>query len=695
MVTSTTADKVQMYEDASTEKSDAQQERLLRKIEHVLTHSENVAATKASLSIVDVSGRMEWIQPSTLQELLEVMQQSSSSKIIAGNTEVGIEIKFKHRGESPYSTFVNPSSVSELYGIAEDDTHIIVGANMDLSSLSEYCHHQKQEGKLSTHSAITNMLRWFASTQIRNVACLAGNLATASPISDMNPLLASMGAELIIAFLSTHGVLMTRKIPVREFFISYRKVNLNKGEIITQVLIPHVTETFEYVMPFKQARRREDDISIVTSGMRIKLKSSTDNSRFVVEDASFAFGGMSPITITALKTASFLIGKDWPTDLDNENLFTLARRELSRELTLPDNVPGGQAEYRRALASSFLFKFFINVSLAIGADVERLKEKRIVTPPAPHVPDDHRSAATSFVETAKPSIEGTQSFPAPKFVSGLEATTEKQKNLPPVVDKQKNIGAPSTHASAAMHCSGEAIYVDDIPKPARMLHAVLLLSDRANCRLMGVDKTAALDIEGVVDVVMYEDLKNIGGSNKLGPIVKDEEVFCSGSIRNVGTVIGVAVAETLEAAQAAVNAVNVDYAEYDDGRSTIISIQDAIQAGSYYEMTRHKLEVGNVKDALISEGAVTVSGEFRVAGQEHFYLESNSTLVIPTEDKKGFDIFSSTQAVTKTQMYCASATGSMANRVTVKTKRLGGGFGGKETRNVFSAAAAGTYILKC
>mmetsp|Transcript_28945 Transcript_28945/g.42932 ORF Transcript_28945/g.42932 Transcript_28945/m.42932 type:complete len:708 (-) Transcript_28945:167-2290(-) len=129
-------------------------------------------------------------------------------------------------------------------------------------------------------------------------------------------------------------------------------------------------------------------------------------------------------------------------------------------------------------------------------------------------------------------------------------------------------------------------------------------------------------------------------------------------------------------------------------KKTIVSIQDAIAANSYYESSRHVLDNttdGTTINDQLSESSsdpnsILVSGEFYVGGQEHFYLECNSTLVIPTET--GLEVFASTQSPSKTQAYCASATNTPASRVVVRTKRMGGGFGGKETRSVFSSAAA-------
>jgi xanthine dehydrogenase/oxidase len=206
-----------------------------------------------------------------------------------------------------------------------------------------------------------DMLRWFASTQIRNVACLGGNLATASPISDMNPLLCCHSAIVVLASRpKTDGGIRRRRVPVSDFFLGYRKVDKGETEVIERVEVPLVRSLFEYVAPFKQARRREDDISIVTSGMRIRLRpegsadddggggggGGTGEGRWTIEDVSIAFGGMAPVTKLARGAMSYMVGKTF-----GEETFVGARRALLKEFDMPDDVPGGQARYRMTLAA--------------------------------------------------------------------------------------------------------------------------------------------------------------------------------------------------------------------------------------------------------------------------------------------------------------------------------------------------------
>lgn len=166
----------------------------------------------------------------------------------------------------------------------------------------------------------------------------------------------------------------------------------------------------------------------------------------------------------------------------------------------------------------------------------------------------------------------------------------------------------------------------------------------------------------------------------------------------VGQVLGVAVAETLELAEEAARAVDVSYGAVDE--NVVVSIEDAIAAESFFEASRHMLKRGDM-DAIAAlphspevtgdpkpGDLVSVEGSFRVGGQEHFYLETNCSLAVPSESDTNLTIYCSTQAPTKTQNFCASTTGTPAAKVVVRVKRMGGGFGGKETRSVFASAAA-------
>eukprot|EP00804_Cyclotella_cryptica_P017080 CCRYP_003325-RB/>CCRYP_003325-RB protein AED:0.06 eAED:0.06 QI:85/1/1/1/0.87/0.77/9/930/1539 len=657
-----------------------------------------------------------WLQPHTLEELLDLFRdyapaEKGGIKMVVGNTEVGIETKFKH---AVYNRLVHPKeSIHSLYEVLETESHFHVGACSSLSALQQFCHRVLHTNlatdvqndtalhKKRTAKPIHDMLRWFASTQIRNVACLGGNLATASPISDMNPLLASMNAQIVLASRPvSDGGIERRKIAVKDFFTGYRTVDKKDIEVIERVDIPMVSE-FEYVAPFKQARRREDDISIVTSGMRMRLSPSEHS--WVIADVAIAFGGMAPKTVLANKTMAAMLGKAF-----EESTFAEARAVLQHEFRMPDDVPGGQAEYRLTLACSFLYKFYLHCAAELKKDVEASASKDNF-PAVPAIPSDEESAIGGFVSAPKPSIRGAQSFPAPKVATGLEAThlaasnAESAKVLasPKEPSKLDSVGQPATHASGPLHCTGEAAYTDDIPAPENLLHGSLILASKCHAPLASIDITPALSIPGVFGAYTHQDIEKLGGDNRMGPILLDDVAFLpvGEKVEFVGQVLGIVVGASQEIAEKGARAVVVEYGEEEAGNA-IVSIEDAIKAGSFWTDFRHEMKRGGDVYHILSQTEVdgkplvVVEGSIRSGGQEHFYLEPNSTLAIPSESGTNLTIYASTQAPTKTQDFCARVTNTPAARVVVRMKRMGGGFGGKETRSVFSSVAA-AVAAKC
>ena len=252
----------------------------------------------------------------------------------------------------------------------------------------------------------------------------------------------------------------------------------------------------------------------------------------------------------------------------------------------------------------------------------------------------------------------------------------------------KEVGKAAPHASGALHCTGEAIYTDDIPLPPGTLHASLILAKTCNVTFESISTDETMNIPGIIAVYTHQDIAKLGGDNILGPIQHDEFVFLPRGeiIHFVGQVIGVCIAETLELAETGTRSVIIEYGQ-NEGKA-IVSIEDAIEANSFYSFAKHTMDRVISVEVCDEDRIVNVFGSFRCGGQEHFYLETNSTLAVPSEGGTNLKVYTSTQAVTKTQTYCASSTNTPASKVVVCMKRMGGGFGGKETRSVFSSCAA-------
>ncbi len=243
-------------------------------------------------------------------------------------------------------------------------------------------------------------------------------------------------------------------------------------------------------------------------------------------------------------------------------------------------------------------------------------------------------------------------------------------------------GNSHAHESAAAQVAGTAQYVDDIPEVRGTLYAAPILSTHAHGKLLGVDASAALAMPGVRGVVMTQD---IPGERMLAAFAGDEPVFAIDTVQHIGQVIGVIVAETVMQARHAARLVKLDI----EALPAILSIQDALAAQSYV-LPPVFVKRGDATRAL-SQAPHTLSGSLEVGGQEHFYLEGQVAYVLPQEQNQWL-IHSSTQHPGEVQHWVAHALGVDNHAVRVECRRMGGGFGGKETQAghlaVWAAVAA-------
>ncbi|KAJ3328286.1 xylitol dehydrogenase, partial [Blyttiomyces sp. JEL0837] len=561
---------------------------------------------------------MKWFHPSSLDQLLDIMAEHPTAKIINGNSEVGIETRFKNQ---KYPVLVYPDDVMELKKTLEHENYIEIGAGVTLSELQSFMKSMKQEyiekdekeqeHKMRGLDTTLEMIRWFAGYHVRNIAVIGGNIATASPISDLNPILMALNAILVLQS-KTHGV---RTIPIREFFLAYRKTALQPTEILVSIRIPFAKE-HEYVRSFKQARRKDDDISIVNACMKVSVTQASDGS-WTVGDACLVYGGMAPTSVIAKRASEYLAGKKW-----DQSLVDGVSEKLLEDFPLAASAPGGQIEFRKTLAMSFFHKFFLYVSSQIGCPqfVSSRDSSAILD-----IPREMSSGMQHFVEAPSSEI----------------------------------VGRSLMHTSALKQVTGAAVYIDDIPKCEGELAAAIVGSPVAHGRILNVDPSAALKVKGVKGYVCAEDLYKLnpdhGDPNMIGPVVKDEELFATREVHFLGQPIGLIVADGLAVATAAAKLVKVECEKL----PAIFTIEEAIAKESFFPQVRHiKTGVFKTGGKVEDEDVVYVEGEARMAGQEHFYLE-------------------------KTQHMVAHVLGIPSNRVTVRVKRMGGGFGGKETRSVF------------
>lgn len=401
--------------------------------------------------------RKRWYRPVTLNQLLEIKSVYPSAKIIGGSTETQIEIKFK---AMQYTASVYVGDIAELRQYSFKDDHLEIGGNVVLTDLEHIClkaidHYGPVKGQ--PFKAIHKQIRYFAGRQIRNVGTPAGNLATASPISDLNPVFVATNTVLVAKSLDKET-----EIPMSQFFKGYRTTALAPDAIIASLRIPVAREKGEYLRAYKQAKRKDDDIAIVNAALRVSL-----SEKKIVESVDLVYGGMAAFTISAREAVSYLKGKTWTDPATLEG----AMNALEKDFNLRFGVPGGMATYRKSLAFGFFYRFYNEVLSDLGSKTSEIDQ-------------DVRGEIERAISTGKKDHDATQAY------------------------EQKILGKANPHVAALKQCTGEAQYTDDIPVQRNELYGVMVLSSKAHAKILNVDCEAAMRLPGIVEWVDHHDLPN-------------------------------------------------------------------------------------------------------------------------------------------------------------------------------------------
>lgn len=226
------------------------------------------------------------------------------------------------------------------------------------------------------------------------------------------------------------------------------------------------------------------------------------------------------------------------------------------------------------------------------------------------------------------------------------------------------------HESAAAQTQGLAYYIDDLPELLGTLHAAPILSTVAHGKLRGIQTQAAAKVAGVVGFVTHLD---VIGDKMLAAFAHDEPIFAVDSVQHIGQVVGLVIATSVKAARTAAKLVTLDI----EILPAILDARNALAQKSFV-LPPVTVKRGDAPNALV-KATHRLTGSFEVGGQEHFYLEGQIAYSLPQENNEWL-IHSSTQHPGEVQHWVAHALGIANNQVTVQCRRMGGGFGGKETQ---------------
>ncbi|XP_037751532.1 xanthine dehydrogenase/oxidase isoform X2 [Chelonia mydas] len=330
--------------------------------------------------------------------------------------------------------------------------------------------------------------------------------------------------------------------------------------------------------------------------------------------------------------------------------LTLASNEGRRTIRMDENFFTG---YRKTVLKPKEILLSIEMPYSRKNNLEEL------------VPSKYMSATEVFRKDPVANVQLFQEVPAGQSVEDM-------------------VGRPVVHLSAAKQACGEAVYCDDMPCYENERYLTLVTSTKAHAKIISIDTTEAQSVPGFV---CFISAKDIPGSNVTG-VANDELVFADNTVTCIGHVIGGVVADTHEHSRRAAKAVKIKYEDF----TPIVTIQEAIEKQSFYKSPK-KIEKGDVQNGF-EESDHIVEGEIYIGGQEHFYLETHCTIAVPKGEDGEMELFVSTQNPMKTQECVANALGVPANRILVRVKRMGGGFGGKESRSILLSTAVAVAAFK-
>ena len=231
-------------------------------------------------------------------------------------------------------------------------------------------------------------------------------------------------------------------------------------------------------------------------------------------------------------------------------------------------------------------------------------------------------------------------------------------------------GSRAKHDSAWKHVSGQARYIDDLPEPRDLLHAAVGHSEHAHAKILSMDLSAVRNWPGVVAVVTAAD---IPGHVDIGPVFPGDPLLADGTVEHVGQPLFAVAATSHEAARKAARQAVVEYQPLE----AAVTVEQALASELFVRPSHTQLR--GTPDEALSRAPHQLSGEQHIGGQEHFYLESQACLVEPTEDG-GMFVHTSSQHPSEVQKLVAEVLDLPINEVQAEVRRMGGGFGGKETQ---------------
>ncbi|KDP42926.1 hypothetical protein JCGZ_23868 [Jatropha curcas] len=589
-------------------------------------------------------------------------------KLVVGNTGIGYYKEIER-----YDKYIDVRYIPELSIIRRDESGIEIGAAVTISKAIEALREERKDGFLSESNMVFKNvaahMEKIATKSVRNTGSIGGNLVMAQRKcfpSDIATILLAAGS-----FVNLTAGAMHEKLTLEEFL---ERPPLDPKNVLLTVKIPNY-ESIKTTTPerdskllfetFRAALRPLGNaLSYLNAAFLAEVSYSNLSGGIVLRNCQLAFGALgTKHSIRARKVEEFLTGKLLTVDV----IYGAVKLVKA---VVPEDGTRNPA-YRSSLAVGFLFKFLSPLT-------ETLRNDWL---------GEYFTTSISKDVKLKHNYDTLDPTNFPPLISSSKQVIQINKQYHP-------IGKPVTKSGAALQSSGEAVFVDDIPSPKNCLYGAFIYSKKPFARVKSIEFNPKLLPDGVNTLISFKDIPNNGENIGSKTIFGTEPLFADEFTRSSGQRLALVLSDTQKHADIASNVAVVDY-DLENLEPPILTVEEAVERCSLFEVPPfvYPKQVGNISKGMAEADHKILSAEIKLGSQYYFYMENQTALAIPDEDKC-IMVYSSIQCPEYGHAVIARCLGVPEHNVRVIARRVGGGFGGKAIKAMPVATACALAAFK-
>ncbi|KAJ8719483.1 hypothetical protein PYW08_011658 [Mythimna loreyi] len=541
-------------------------------------------------------------------------------------------------GKGIVETFVYPRVLIDISDVSslktyEFDQNLILGANVSLEDcIKIFKEAAAKKSEFAYLEEFVKHLKLIAHIPVRKIGSIAGNLMYKRqiPTYKSDMFLLLECVGARVTVRCDNG--KTKTLKMQQFL----KFDM-QGVLMINVELPPLSSSHIF-RSYKIMPRNQNSLALVHSAYLLKMGKKNE-----IQSASIVYGNIDPKFYHASKTEKYLIGKN----IFNDRNLQEAIEVLSSELKPVEILGEPSIQFRKKLALGLFYKFVLNISPAGTALSKYISGGELLKRPVSSGKEDYQTDSSLF--------------PLNQPVDKLEAKIQ---------------------------AGGEARFANDIPPLPKEVFAAFVQSTVHSGEVDTIDVEAVLAIDGVVDLLTAKDIPGVNSFGFPGiQLQTDEEEILATKIKFHGQPIAIVVAKTEKLAEKVAKMVKVTYKNVGTA-APVLTIDDAKKDSKRFVPGTPSIEPDGKGDNVTK----VIKGVFEMEAQYHYYLEPITCVVVPVDEM--LEVYDSSQWMDLTQITIARCLGIKESEVVVKVRRVGGGFGGKISRNVQVSTACSIVAKK-